>query len=67
MRAQRRLVLHQETLTELRSAELASVGGGQDSPLSRIVTCIDIVRPSGNLPLCQTLFEPCSHGCPPLP
>ncbi len=64
MRAKRHLVLRKDTLAELGTAELAAVGGGQELPLSPLV-CFDVARPSGNLPICTSVFEPCTHGCAP--
>lgn len=61
MRAHRHLVLHKETLTELHAAELGEIAGGQHPPQSLL--CFDVARPSGNLPICASVFEPCSYGC----
>lgn len=62
MRAQRHLVLRKETLAELRTAELAAIGGGAQE-LPRTIVCFDVARPSGNLPICASVFEPCTYGC----
>lgn len=64
MRAQRHLVLRKEFLAELRANELATLGGGNLEPVLSRGVCV--AQPSGDL-ACETVFRPCSAGCPPLP
>lgn len=63
MRAQRRLALHKETLTQLQTADLAAVAAGQDHG-------INLAEPSGQLQICNSRLRPCNtydcmtYGCP---
>ncbi len=53
----RRLTLHKETLTELRSDELAAVAGG--AALSKLSIDVCLENPSRKINVCDSLLRAC--------
>ena len=63
MRAHRRLTLHKETLTELRTDELSLVLGGAALPTDLANDCIGVLL-SKVVAECESRLRPCiSHTC----